>query len=320
MTDLRDARFQRALEEAPDAGLRPDRRVRENILEAARAAVSHEKPASHWKKWWNFTGSPSPVWNAAFAGVALATLVTLLWHDREIPDAAVTSPRADKQATAPVAARPAVVAQQAPAALPAPAPTQTATVKDAAPAKKMKVTPSIEAPAKAQAAAPAPAVPPAPPAPAAPAAAPATSPATASDSSEGPAAATAAGALSRSASRAETRAFRVAPAAADDIWTQATIQSGGRSIRIERVQADRLAQLLASVARSSPAARAADASQPMLRIELAAGTAVDIVEVLDGQVRWTRVREGLARQANAYAPDAALLQALQAEAGRLLAR
>lgn len=354
MTDLRDARFQRALDEAPDADLRPDGRVRAHILEAARVAVTQDKPASHWKKWWNFTGSPSPVWNAAFASVALATVVTLLWHDREIPDAGVTSPGADKHAPAPAVAPPAVVAQQAPAekaksaaeSSKAPVAAEVAAAKkpkaepraaakdssgapreekrdaranlrDEAPAALGKVAPSVDQPAKAQSAAPPPAAPPAPVV-----AVPSPQPAIASGLREGPAAAAGQDALARSAGRAETRAFRAAPAFApmDDNWTQAWIQSGGRGVRIERTQADRLPQLLASIARSGVAARAAGASQAVLRIELAAGTATDIVEVLEGQVRWTRLRDGQPREVLLFAPDAALLQALQAEAERLLGR
>lgn len=112
MTDLRDARLQRALQEAPDAQLRPHARTRGRVLEAARQAVAPAPPPAWWKALWSAMGNSRAPWNAAFATVVLATLVTVLWYDREIPGPRSDSPRPEQPA--PTAA-PAQPAQPAPA-------------------------------------------------------------------------------------------------------------------------------------------------------------------------------------------------------------
>ena len=87
MSDLRDARLHKALESAPDADARPDARVRRNILAKAHEAVAPKNVAPGWQRLWQSSGSARAPWNAAFATIAVATLVTVLWHDREVPDA-----------------------------------------------------------------------------------------------------------------------------------------------------------------------------------------------------------------------------------------
>ncbi|TWO67844.1 hypothetical protein FN976_24750 [Caenimonas sedimenti] len=109
MTDLRDARLRRALDEAPDASLRPLPRTREAVLEAARSQAA---PRPWWRRLWApAAGASRMQWNAAFATVLVAGLVSVLWQGQEVPDA-----------------QPERVARPAPAAAPA--------AQDAAPAKK----------------------------------------------------------------------------------------------------------------------------------------------------------------------------------------
>lgn len=119
MSELRDARFRKALESAPDEDLRPREATRMAIRQHAHRAA---RPGA-LARWWQLLagrsgGSPVP-WQAALATVAVATLVTLLWHDRETPGA-----RPDSESAAP--AMPAVDAAAppqatAPASEPAPA-------------------------------------------------------------------------------------------------------------------------------------------------------------------------------------------------------
>lgn len=86
MSELRDARFKKALDHAPDAEARPDERIRQAILLRARDAVAPEPGKPWWKKLWPATGSQRMPWNAALATLVVATLVTIVWHDREMPD------------------------------------------------------------------------------------------------------------------------------------------------------------------------------------------------------------------------------------------
>ncbi|MES3002046.1 MAG: hypothetical protein V4787_15250 [Pseudomonadota bacterium] len=86
MSDLRDARFRKALEHAPDADLRPGEAVRRQILARARDAVREARPAPWWRALWAPAGQRMP-WNAALATIAVASLITVLWHDRQVPDA-----------------------------------------------------------------------------------------------------------------------------------------------------------------------------------------------------------------------------------------
>lgn len=113
MSELRDARLQRALASAPDADLRPEARTREAVRQAAMAAVGGaavreaapvQRPAqtnspknapTGWRRLWSAlwpsagtAGSARHMpWNAALATVLLASLVTLLWREQDIPGA-----------------------------------------------------------------------------------------------------------------------------------------------------------------------------------------------------------------------------------------
>jgi hypothetical protein len=122
--ELHDARLRRALEHAPDQRAAPDERLREVILKQAHDAIGAFEPAqagakraqaarSGWRRF--FTGERGKFfrpWNAAFATVLVAVLVTTLWRDEPIPQ-----PRSDEQAveTAPPPAAPSLP-QAAPAA------------------------------------------------------------------------------------------------------------------------------------------------------------------------------------------------------------
>jgi hypothetical protein len=236
MSGWRDARLQKALESAPDAQLLPQPGTRQAILARAHQASSPPtKPeSSWWQRLWSGSGRQHMPWNAAFATIALATLVTVLWHDREVPGPRSEAPQADQPANsdmtagAPAAGGSASAVTRQPGASvsestsaavtrPEAAPPVAQARSDAArPAPSTPPTagkPAIEAPAAvppaaspppAQAALPSAQVAPAP-APA-PARAPAPSPAPAFDRSQSDASA---GAMAP----AETRRLDTAPAA-----------------------------------------------------------------------------------------------------------
>ena len=132
MSGLRDARLRKALDSAPDAELRPDPRVRRDILAKAHEAVAPAPVVPWWQRLWQTSGSPRAPWNAAFATIALATLVTVLWHDREVPDARPEAVTASAPVVAPATAPSAPVApatttapQKPPVAAKAPVPVPT---------------------------------------------------------------------------------------------------------------------------------------------------------------------------------------------------
>lgn len=117
-TEWRDARLARALDEAPDAQLRPLDRTRDAIRAAAREAIAPQAEAPWWRRWWEASGRRS-TWTPALATVLLAGLVTLLWRGEEVPTA---QPDA-KVSRAPAAPAPALGASEMdrrPAATPAP--------------------------------------------------------------------------------------------------------------------------------------------------------------------------------------------------------
>jgi len=104
MTELRDARFKRALDHAPDAALRPSDATRAAIksiasganTEAGAGALPAPAQPAHsaplWQRvarWWRAgeSGSRHMPWNAALATVVLASVVTLMWFDQPVPQA-----------------------------------------------------------------------------------------------------------------------------------------------------------------------------------------------------------------------------------------
>ena len=134
MTELRDARLKEALAHAPDAHMTPDARTRAAIRAMAGRAVAPAAPrpvrsagALWWQRLWHAAGNSRGPWGAALATVVLATLVTVLWRDEEIPvartaDAPMATVPAARSAQPPSVAVPST---DAPAAVPrtaAPAP------------------------------------------------------------------------------------------------------------------------------------------------------------------------------------------------------
>ena len=175
MTELRDARLRRALQAADEAPHGPSLRTREAVLKAAREAAAVPAP------WWKRLGTSRAAmpWNAAFATLAVAVLVTLVWEGREVPGARPDA-TADIQAPAP-AAPPASVPGSAaapPTAAPAAAPAADQATRSQAPAPVPQgpAERAREAP-RQDSAATAPARRAAPPAPAPPAPAPTLAPA-----------------------------------------------------------------------------------------------------------------------------------------------
>ncbi|RYF38399.1 MAG: hypothetical protein EOO25_17255, partial [Comamonadaceae bacterium] len=126
MTAWRDARLAQALAHAPDEGLRPAEAVRAAVLQAAHRAVAGQGTVVQaspplWRRAWDAMGRSGSSWNAAFATVLLASLVTVLWWDKPVPDAAVES--APFKAPEPAPAPQKAPAVPAPVAVPGPAPT-----------------------------------------------------------------------------------------------------------------------------------------------------------------------------------------------------
>ncbi|VTU37396.1 hypothetical protein [Variovorax sp. PBL-E5] len=144
---LQDDALRRALLHAPDHAAVPDWRLRKTILQKAHEAVAvsdavlleREEKRPWWRAggWTGGSGSRMP-WNAAFATVLLATLVTVLWQRESVPDARPDSER--QVAAAPprtVAPSPAVPAS----ASPAPA---TSAASQAIPAGPPSLLPELE--------------------------------------------------------------------------------------------------------------------------------------------------------------------------------
>ena len=357
MTELRDARLRKAMEQAPDAQLQPHARTREAILAAARGAV---QPA--WKRWWPRNARSGLPWAAAFATVAMATLLTLMWQGQEAPGSreetqvAVAPPAAAPEpaptptpATAPSPApAPAPATPPAPAAAPAPAPlpapaTAAAPPTAAAPvtgsaratrsAPRTRSAPDAQAPVLADAApaaADATARPAAPEArsaaPAAPAAAPVAEPAppalAAAPAAPAPRPPTVAMAAPepQAAQPAPSAAPRAALRAAPSrsMWTQVRIEAGGRSVVVPTAQAGRLPSLLSRVL-VSPGEPGGAAGSASLRLELARGDDdLGVLELVDGRWRWTPLRN--TQQARLLQVDAELSEAVRAEAEFLLRR
>ncbi|HEX2545000.1 MAG TPA: hypothetical protein VHL79_08990 [Ramlibacter sp.] len=360
MTQLRDARLRKALEEAPDAQLRPPARTREAVLAAAHAALQ-----PWWRRAWIHAGDRRTPWTAAFASIALATLVVVMWEGQEVPGAVPDVAVAQRPAVPPRAA-PSTPAVAAPAAAPdaqvapAPAPIPNAQVPRApvpapvpkvAPAPPARVAPAAP-PAPPAGVAASPASPPPPPAAiveqAAPAAAPAPAPqrppptaAPRSDTAASDTLAKAQGRLeeSRAAAPAAARAappqfappppspaappapapaavLRAGPAALP--WSQVRIEAGAQSVVVPRSQAGELPALVTSML-ASPSDDDVAALTATLRLELAQGDdALGQLEYVGDRWRWRPLREP--RQARLLRADAAVAEALRAEAVRLMQR
>lgn len=333
MTELRDARLRKAMDEAPDATLQPQQRTREAIRAAAHGAV---QPA--WRRWWTRSGGSGMPWTAALATIALATLVTVMWEGREVPGART---EADVVAAAPApAAGPVPQELPAPAAAPAPAPLPVPATRAERPESSQR-----EQRARAAPAAPAPVAPAAPGrAPAAPApvlpdaagssdmlartvpaaeearaaAAAPTPPSVAAAAPPPPMAAPlpAPAAQRQAAPAAPTAALRASPASLP--WTQVRIESGGRSVVIPRAQAGELPALVMTML-ASPSEEPTTSAPPTLRLELAQGDeAAGVLELVGDHWRWTRLRD--ARQTRALRPEPGVAAALRTEAERLLRR
>lgn len=345
MTELRDARLRQALHEAPDAALRPPQRTRDAVRAAAHAAV---QPA--WRRWWRSVGDHRRPWGAALATLALATLVTVLWEGREIPEAR----REAVPDAAPVPAAPAPVRQaaSAPDALPGLATSQRdspAVVTPAAPPMPPAKPGAAPVRPRERPVAPSPVAPPVPAREAAMQRAPEAR-AAPHDPVTRDADTSAAEALSRAASAAEDaragapppRAVAAAPAptpaaappapaaalrqAAPALraspaslpWTQLRIEAGGRSVVVARMQAGELPALVTSLL-ASPSDDADATAAATLRLELAQGDeAIGVLDMVGDRWRWSPSRG--VREARLLRAEPGIAAALREEAQKLLAR
>ena len=333
MNNLRDARLQKALESAPDAELRPDPRLRRDILAKAHEAVAPKQSAMPWwQRLWQGAGSPRAPWNAAFATIALATLVTVLWHDRDVPDARPEAVTASAPVPAPVAAPPAVpapvapattaaprkpppVAAKAPAPAPAPQPRSraaapqkpateiaqdaappTESLRDAANARRADSAAVREEAPRALAKSAAPQV----------------------DESRAAAAGLAAApaAMAPAAAPPARMAAQLRPSPLDGV-SRLSGTAEGRTVDVALEQPSLLAGLLARIVREarSPELLAAPVDT---RIELRRqGELAGVLELAGSQARWTVWRGGAESGAATVRPDSALLRALRDELARV---
>lgn len=324
MSAMRDARLKRALESAPDDQVLPVSRVRQAVRDAARTAVAPASQPAWWVSLWRSLGDRNMPWNAALAAVVVATLVTVLWHDREIPGARPDGPQADQ----PAAVAPPQAAPVPPPA--APAPVLAPVPKAAAPAVKPQPEPPRErraeatvdalrdAPARDLAkSSPAPQVAEASTPPDAGAGTRAAAPL--EQSAQAPAAAAPAPAAAPPAAMARATAPAMAsrrdsPLLAND-WTHLRVVADGRSIDLARDQAPRLALLLNGVARQNPSQESLE-TPVSIRVELLReGEPAGVIELAGPQVRWTSRGESFTVR-----PQAARLEAAREEIVRLLPR
>jgi len=353
-----DPVLRRMLDEAPDRDAAPHPATREAIRKIAHHAVAPSplavKPAEPARPWWQRLWQPGPgarmPWNAAFATVLVAVLLTVLWHREPVPDAQLDAgaPQASSSAPAPApraeppaAVAPPPMAETAPAAPQAAARGAASTadshaaetkeqrrrIVQAAPRGKSEDGARARADAPASVApaeklAPAPLAPPAAPAPsvAASAAPMAARPAPVAPA---PSAAAIAPAPTREsaapAALARRQAAPAAPPGAWHGWTHLRIaDAGGQVQRLSRAEAGQLAALVEAVIPTGPGMGEADAAvAPAWRLTLESGDgALGVLEVPAAPTATVRWREGAAPAVGA-APPAAVLQALrQALAGR----
>ena len=124
MTELRDARLKKALEAAPDAGVRPALFVANTIRAAARnalpTAAPKRAPSGWWLVLWQSLGQPRSAWGAAFATVLVAVLVTAIWVREPIPDARPMAPPINSPAPTAVELTEKKASRSAPEGAPAP--------------------------------------------------------------------------------------------------------------------------------------------------------------------------------------------------------
>jgi hypothetical protein len=327
MTQLRDARLRKALDAAPDAGLRPPARTREAIHAAA-----HHAAVPVWRRWLPAPGQGVP-WTAGLATVLLAGFVTVLWQREEVPGARADRQQADAVSTAPPPSAPAApsVTPDAPSA-PAAAPPPAAPVQQRAPAAPVArdqaalaggagtaapAAAPTPAPATAPAAAPAPAPAAAPATAAAPA--PAAPPVMASAPAAAPAAAPPPRVAAAAPQREAAAALRAAPTAVPTPdWSQVRIETSALSVVVPRPQAETLADLVAR-ALSAPAQRGPVQGAASVQLELGRGAdAVGVLSLHGSLWRWSPA--GDPRDARNLRVDPALSDALLQETQRALQR
>ena len=280
MSDLRDARFRKALEHAPDADLRPGEAIRRQVLAHARDAVREARPPPWWHALWARPGHRMP-WNAALATIAVASLVTVLWHDKEVPDARPEAAAVNDSLPAPAAssAVPSVAVPAAsvpPAIVRAPASSAAGVLRDSAPTELAKVAPQRSESAAMQA------------------------PAAAAPAPRAPAA---------------RMATQLAPSLVD-ATTQIHVRVAGRTVDAALQKPSRLVDLLQRIAREPRNAEALETGVDTL-IELReGGELVAMLELAGEQARWTvmRPQDGAS---GTVRPSEALIQSLREELARL---
>lgn len=322
--DLQDDGLRRALAHAPDHTSAPHWRLRKAILEHAHDAVA---PASvkrarepealpWWKRLAGLGGGSRMPWNAAFATVLVATLVTVLWQREPVPGARPAGEAKVAAQAPPVEVPAAPAASAAPAAPDVPAPPPAA---EPAPPSEPAVAPSLVLPT--------PAAPPPPALARRQADEAARRPSGAVEQAESkkkearlaPPASPPAGLAAPGDASGATRAARPAsPSARTEStepptfaalsqWNRITIaQRGGASRSLSRAEALDLHALLGSAAISAVGGQPL-AGTPEWRVSLERnGEVLAVLEVARGQVRW---REGRAPPATG-APSAPSLAAL----------
>lgn len=289
MTALRDARLQKALEYAPDAGLTSGKSVGDAIKFAALKAlqtVPARRPRGWWarfKAWWLPPGHVP--WNAAFASLLLASLVTLVWRGEHTPGAEPEAAAERPVATAPAA--PPAQAKMAPAPL-----VDAPRARPAAPVTKLR--PTTPAPAETPAADAAP-PPPAEAVVAVPQA-----------SALRAAPAPAAKAMAPSLGSAES-AGAVATRGPWEGWTELRVTAAGRTDRVLRSATPGWAGVLQWLVAVAVTPVPLD-GVPTLEVELLRGGApLGRLELAEQWVRWTPAGEA-SRTGQA---DAALLRELR---------
>ena len=313
MTELRDARLKKALEAAPDADVRPAPSVAQAILTAARnvlpTAVPKKAPTRWWLLLWQSMGQPRSPWGAAFATVLVAVLVTVMWVREPIPDARPIAPPASPvtPATDEPNGAPPSAAAPAPAPAVAPAPVAPAPVAAMAPAPAPMVVSPQQNPVTM-----------------------ADQPVQPSKQSELNKALSApqtstdmAGASQRSVARSAAPAalsenMASAKAAADvsgpEAWDTLLVQSGERTVKLDRAPGKELFALLQRLQQSpstvQDAVQPEPAAAPDLLIKVRAKEQVITTFTLSRQVaRWSR--PGRSAQ-SATLSDAQIAQLMQA--------